>query len=627
MKKPNFNSKVKRFMIITSIIAVVSASTAILATSWISAVISFIAVLALYLLMEKPFIALHELGQAAEELSRGNINMNIPKSSANGNDEASRAFASFTDVIELLVDLQDNFIEMSKNTGAGKTHYRIKDSRLIGIFGEITQKANDLINDFEFTLDQLIAPYVLITDGMKVMHINQAVRKLMGIENLDWADIVGAHVNELMNVDISGNIATVKAFRENSTYHSEIQIRSQSGEMRDFDYFCTTYKFDDGSSGAILLFEDISNIKQAQRHNEKLSEYRNDRSKNFIDSVVSSIEKGNLAINFPESSFDKDTEDIAKEQDNVEIAMKKAMDIIKSYVDEINSKLSIIAEGDLTVNITREYAGDFALIKDSINNISSTLYKTMSEISASSDQVLLGARQISESAMDLANGAMQQSASVQELNASIDMIGKKTKQNADNAKEANVLSNKSTENAKDGNNAMKQMLESMEHIKESSSNISRINKVIQDIAFQTNLLALNAAVEAARAGEHGKGFAVVAEEVRSLASRSQTASTETTGLIEVSLNRVDTGSEIATSTAGALEIIVSNANEVLQIINNISASSVEQSESINQVSIGLSQISSIVQNNSAISEEAAASAEELTSQAELLRQLVSYFKL
>ena len=313
------------------------------------------------------------------------------------------------------------------------------------------------------------------------------------------------------------------------------------------------------------------------------------------------------------------------------LAIKKDVNhLVKNlghYVHEIDSCLASISKGDLTHKTSMKFDGDFARIGESINNISDTLHKTMSEIYATSDLLLSGVKQVSVNAMELADGAAQQASSVEELHASISMINQQTKHNADNAIEANSLSNKSTQNAQEGNAAMKEMLDAMVQIKDSSNNISRIIKVIQDIAFQTNLLALNAAVEAARAGENGKGFAVVAEEVRSLAARSQTAATETTGLIEESLNRVDLGSGIAESTARALEIIVSNANEVLQIIDSISISSREQAEAIEQVSIGLDQISSVVQSNSAVSQETATASEKLNSQAELLKQLVAYFRM
>jgi len=335
--------------------------------------------------------------------------------------------------------------------------------------------------------------------------------------------------------------------------------------------------------------------------------------------IISEIAKGNF-----NARVDGNYKGLFLEMKN---NLNNTVATIDSYIKEISGVLANVAEGDLTKTITRDYMGSFGSIKQSINNISSTLNETMMKISVASDHVLTGAKQLSASAIHLTTGAQNQASSLEELNANVDVINQQTRQNADNALEASQLSSRSTVNAQEGNEAMKQMLVAMAQIKESSMGISKIIKVIQDIAFQTNLLALNAAVEAARAGEHGKGFAVVAEEVRNLAARSQKSATDTTALIGDSMERVDSGSSIAASTSQSLDVIVQNASEVMGIISGISASSKEQAEAVEQVSEGLASIAQVVQGNSAVSEDTPAASEELNSRAEMLKELVAYFKL
>jgi methyl-accepting chemotaxis protein len=251
----------------------------------------------------------------------------------------------------------------------------------------------------------------------------------------------------------------------------------------------------------------------------------------------------------------------------------------------------------------------------------------MSEIESSAQLVLEGASSIAHSSQSLSEGAMRQAGSVEELTAAIETVNTKTSGNAANANEANKLSQNSTVNAAAGEKAMMQLLSLMDNIKESSSNISKIIQVIDEIALQTNLLALNASVEAARAGEHGKGFMVVAEEVRTLAGRSKKAVQETTTLIDNSISRVSDGMRAANDTDSSLKTIVNDINQVSAIISTIADLSNEQAHALSQIATGVNEISSVVQDTSATSEECASASQQLNSQAEMLMKLVSFFKL
>lgn len=298
-----------------------------------------------------------------------------------------------------------------------------------------------------------------------------------------------------------------------------------------------------------------------------------------------------------------------------------------NYIDEISKVLDEVANGNLMFQLTYDYAGEFAKVKSSLENISESLNQTLTQINQSAEQVASGSDQVASGSQALSQGATEQASSIEELAASINHISQQVGESAENSMNASKKVMSIGEQITSSNESMQQMTEAMGEISEKSSQIGKIIKTIEDIAFQTNILALNAAVEAARAGEAGKGFAVVADEVRSLASKSAEASNDTALLIEGSIQAVEKGKQIANSTASQLGEVVVGAREIVSIVDSVADASKKQADSIQQVTMGIDQISSVVQTNSATAEESAAASEELSGQAQILKNLVGRFKL
>ena len=320
-------------------------------------------------------------------------------------------------------------------------------------------------------------------------------------------------------------------------------------------------------------------------------------------------------------------EELALQIRDLKGSFEQHTNLNNKYMNEAIRVLNELGNKNFDIEMKGDFAEDFAAMKTAINSIISTFNELLSEINISADSIYDGANHIAGSSFALKEGSAQQGAEINELLENLTDIGSHAKENAKTAAVANELTQKAQERAVLGEVELKEMQKAIADINEATSSISKVIKVIDDIAFQTNLLALNAAVEAARAGVHGKGFAVVAEEVRSLANRSQNAAKETEALIEGSIEKATVGTKIANKTAETLQEIIEQVSEVSALINGVAASSEGQEYAVEQISTGVRKISAIAQSNSTASETAVSSAQMLNSQAESFKHMMSSFKI
>lgn len=301
---------------------------------------------------------------------------------------------------------------------------------------------------------------------------------------------------------------------------------------------------------------------------------------------------------------------------------------IRLMVEKLKEKASVadkIADGDLRVEVS--LASERDTLGKSLQKMVCNLTEVLGQIQVAGEQIASGSTQVADASQSLSQGATEQASSLEEISASIMQMSSQTSQTAENATQANALSKQASDVAVSGNAHMQDLMAAMGEINDAGQNISKIIKVIDEIAFQTNLLALNAAVEAARAGQHGKGFAVVAEEVRNLAARSAQAAKETAEMIEGSVNKAAAGVGVAEKTADALKEIVDSITKTTDLVSEIAAAANEQAQGIGQINQGLGQIDQVTQQNTANAEESAAAAEELSGQSEHLRQMLQRFQM
>lgn len=341
-----------------------------------------------------------------------------------------------------------------------------------------------------------------------------------------------------------------------------------------------------------------------------------------LSGVAAKIAKGEL----DQTIRCRSNDELGELADNFGQTVLRLRDYI-DYINEVSEKLQDISEGDLAFTLQHEYLGEFAKIKESLEQISLSLNETLGQINVAAGQVAEGSQYVSEGAQTLSQGASQQTNAVESLAEHMNEVSDGIQKTAQGAKRASQISQDVGKRILESNDKMQHMNVAIHKISEKSTEIHSIIKTIEDIAFQTNILALNAAVEAARAGTAGKGFAVVADEVRNLAGKSSEAAKNTTVLIGETVEAVQEGSQMAQDTATSMMEVVAQSEEVSKLIEGIAEYSAKQASATEEVISGIQQISDVVQSNMVTAEKSAAASEELSGQADMLRQLVSKFRL
>jgi methyl-accepting chemotaxis protein len=562
------------------------------------------------------------LASIAKKLAVGETDVEIGKIP---NDEIGMLLKAFDSVVASIDRLKRDNAAVAKDITEGRLHKRIDEDGHAGEYGNVVAAINNTLDTLIRHIDTMPSPFLMMDKEMNILYANSAAASLIKDAKERGS---GKKCYDILCAGDCGteNCAVMQAMRTGEACTRETTAHPNGQELL-VEYTGIPVKDENGEVvGAAEVVTDLTVIKQAQQSAENKSAYQQSEAAKLIV-ALEKLAAGNL--NCEVEAFDAG-EELRDEYEVFRLIgenLKKSTDAMKTYIFDISHQLRQLSEGNLTGEVTMAYLGDFAQLKDSINQITASLNKVLTEIHVSARQVANGTWQVSAGSQSISQGATEQASAIEELTSAIAQVAAQTEENAGKAEKANAISAQARQDAVAGSSRLTEMQTAMNDIHETSNSIKKIIKVIDDIAFQTNILALNAAVEAARAGQHGKGFAVVAEEVRNLAQKSAQAAKDTETLIEESIKKVGKGTKTAESTVEALENILTGVENLAQLMGDIAVASGEQAAGIHQINRGIEQISAVVQNNSSISEQTAAASQELSGQAELLKNKVEGFRL
>lgn len=575
---------------------------------------------------------------AAREVATGNLNTQIEVDDS----EIGQLMAPLAKMQGTLRDFEAAQTEMARQHEAGMLDYRMPSSQLEGAYQGMAESINALVQSHIAVKMRIVEVVSAYTEGK----LDTAMDRLPGqkarvTEAIDKVQLAmkaaaaAATFNERIRLSLDSlpvcvTVSNAQAQLVHATPPAKELLKIFAGPSFDTDKFygnklSSLFKDADSSARfdqAVRTGETVDmevNGRQLRllarpvhdshgtpigRITQWLDRTDEIASELALDAMVNAASHGDfsgrLALDGKAGFFGK-----------IATGMNQLMDTSEQGLSDVARVLLAVSEGDLTQRITRDYAGLFGKVKDSVNSSSENLTRVIGEVREAANALTGAANQVSATAQALSQAASEQAASVEETTASVDVMSASINQNSDNARVTDGMATKTTKEAVDGGAAVSQTVTAMNKI------AAKIG-IVDDIAYQTNLLALNAAIEAARAGEHGKGFAVVAAEVRKLAERSQEAAKEIGELASSSVTTAERAGKL-------LDEIVPSIQKTSELVQEIAAASSEQSESVTRIGGAMDQLSKVTQQNASASEELAATSEQLSGQAEQLQQSIAFF--